>query len=218
VVVLGVNTAERRISLTLKQALGDPWEEAEKKFASGSVVEGPVTNLTNFGAFVDLGNGLEGMIHIGDISREKRLDHPRQVLNVGQTVKAQVLEVDREKQRIRLGMKQLEPTSADEYLAEHKPGEVVTGRVVDVSGQRAHIELGEGVKATCRLDQAASAPTSGASAGGGDIASLTALLSAKWKEGKGASPAAEGIRPGQIRSFRIASLDPAQKKIDLELA
>ena len=218
VVVLGVNPAERRISLTLKQALGDPWEEAEKKYAAGSVIEGPVTNLTNFGAFVDLGNGLEGMIHIGDMSRDKRLDHPRQVLNVGQTVKAQVLEVDREKQRIRLGMKQLEPTSADEYVAEHKPGEIVTGRVVDVSGQRAQVELGEGVKATCRLDQPTVAPTSGASAGGGDIASLTALLSAKWKEGKGAGPTVEAIRPGQIRSFRIAGLDPAQKKIDLELA
>jgi small subunit ribosomal protein S1 len=77
VVVLGVNTGEKRISLGLKQALGDPWEEAEQKYAVGSIVEGPVTNMTNFGAFIDLGNGIEGMIHVGDITREKRLEHPR---------------------------------------------------------------------------------------------------------------------------------------------
>jgi small subunit ribosomal protein S1 len=217
VVVLGVNQAERRISLTLKQALGDPWEEAEKKYAAGAVVEGPVINLTKFGAFVDLGNGIEGMIHIGDISREKRLDHPNQVLKVGQPVKAQVLEVDRDKRRIRLGMKQLEPTSADEYLAEHKPGEVVSGRVVEVSNGKARVELGEGVIATCKLTTQAAAVAS-RPAPAADLSALTAMLSARWKEGKGASASSESISPGQIRSFRIASLDSAQKRIDLELA
>ena len=127
VVVLGVNPGEKRISLGLKQALGDPWEEAEKKYAVGSIVEGPITNMTNFGAFIDLGNGVEGMIHVGDITREKRLEHPREVLQTGATVKAQVMEFDRSKRRIRLGMKQLEPTSTDHYLAEHQVGEAVTG-------------------------------------------------------------------------------------------
>ena len=83
VVVLGVNPGEKRISLGLKQALGDPWEEAEKKYPVGSIVEGPITNMTNFGAFVDLGGGVEGMIHVGDITREKRLEHPREVLQTG---------------------------------------------------------------------------------------------------------------------------------------
>src|SRR5947209_16481506 len=80
VVVLGVNTGEKRISLGLKQALGDPWEQAETRFPVGTVVEGTVTNMAPFGAFVDLGTGVEGMIHVGDITREKRLDHPKDVL------------------------------------------------------------------------------------------------------------------------------------------
>ena len=137
VVVLGVNPADKRIALGLKQTLGDPWEEAVKKYPVGSTAEGPVTSLAKFGAFVDLGGGVEGMIHIGDISREKRLNHPNEVLKLGQVVKAQVLEVDRERRRFKLGIKQLEPTSIDEYLAERKAGETVSGRIVDVSGGRA---------------------------------------------------------------------------------
>lgn len=224
VIVLGVNPAEKRISLGLKQALGDPWEEAEKRFAVGSIVEASVTNLANFGAFVDMGEGIEGMIHVGDITREKRLDHPKEVLKSGQKVRAQVLEFDREKRRIRLGMKQLEPTSVDTYIAEHQAGESVTGRVVDVRGDRAKVELGDGVFATCKI------------AGGGekeetrqpvsaervDVASATALLAARWKGG-GSGPSQDApkpatARPGEIRQFRISSLDPEGKKIQLELA
>src|SRR5579864_7855992 len=129
--VLGINAAEHRISLGLKQALGDPWEEAARKYAPGTVVEGPLTNLTNFGCFVDLGDGLEGMIHISDITREKRLNHPREAVSAGQRIRAVVLELDRERRRIKLGLKQLEPTSADEYIGEHRAGETVTGRIVE---------------------------------------------------------------------------------------
>jgi small subunit ribosomal protein S1 len=140
VVVLGVNPAEKRIALGLKQALGDPWEEAVKKYPVGAVVEAPVTSLAKFGAFVDLGEGVEGLIHIGDISREKRLNHPNEALKIGERVKAQVLEADKERRRIRLGIKQLEPTSVDEYIAEHKPGDSVSGRIVEVSGNRAKVD------------------------------------------------------------------------------
>jgi small subunit ribosomal protein S1 len=219
-VVLGVNAAERRISLGLKQALGDPWEEAEKKFVPGSVVEGPVTSLAQFGAFIDLGGGIEGMIHVGDISAEKRLNHPREMLASGKTVRAQVLEFDRAKRRIRLGMKQLEPTSADQYIAEHAAGDTVSGRLVEVSGSRARVELGEGVFADCHMPtEKKSAPPPVPEPGRADLSSMTAMLSAKWKQGPAAgAQASEEARSGQIRSFRILSLDAAKKRIELELA
>ena len=214
VVILGVNQADRRIALGLKQALGDPWADVPQKYPVGSVVEGPVTSLTKFGAFVQLAEGLEGMIHVGDISAEKRINHPQDVLKVGQTVKAQVLEADVEKRRLRLGMKQLVPTSLDEYIAEHKEGDVVTGRMTEVSGGRARVELGEGVQGSCRLGAAAQdaqEPEEKSS----DISSLTSMLQAKWK---GAQGKREPARSGQIRSFRIAKLDAGTKKIELDLA
>jgi small subunit ribosomal protein S1 len=119
-VILGVSAGDRRISLGLKQALGNPWADAPQKFAVGSVVEGPVTSITKFGAFVQVSEGIEGMIHVSDLSAEKRINHPSDVLKVGQSVKAQVLEVDTEKRRLKLGIKQLVPTSIDEYLAERR--------------------------------------------------------------------------------------------------
>ncbi len=220
VVVLGVS--ERRVSLGLKQALGDPWAEVEKKFASGTVVEGPVTSLTKFGAFVDLGDGVEGMIHVGDITAEKRINHPQEILKQGQTVRAAVLEVDRDKRRIRLGIKQLQPTSIDEYIAEHKEGDVVTGRIADVSGGRAKVELGEGVRATCAAPaEGGAGETKGTEAAKADVSSLSSMLASKWKKGGAAAGAPEKREParaGQIRSFRIVRLDPAQKKIEVELA
>ena len=219
-VVLGVNTAERRISLGLKQALGDPWEDALKKYAPGTVVEGPVASLTNFGCFVDLGSGVEGMIHISDITREKRLNHPKEAVTVGQVVRAQVLEVDRERRRIKLGIKQLEPTSVDEYLSEHQVGETVTGRIVDAANGRARVELGEGIFAECRIPgDAPAAAGSGTAPPSADLSSLTAMLSAKWKQGSSSSAArVEPARAGQIRSFRVVKIDASAKKIELELA
>jgi small subunit ribosomal protein S1 len=217
VVVLGVNPADKRIALGLKQALGDPWEEAVKKYPAGGVAEGKVTSLTKFGAFVDLGDNIEGMVHIGDISREKRLNHPNEALKVGQMVKAQVLEADKERRRIRLGIKQLEPTSIDEYIAEHKAGDSVSGRLVDVSEQKAKVELGEGVFAWTKIvgEQPAKIV---ASAGKADLGSLTAMLSQRWKSGgSGDAVVAETPRAGQVRSFRILSIDAAAKRIELEL-
>ena len=223
-VILGVNLADRRISLGLKQALGDPWAQAAQDFPVGSVVEGPVTSLTSFGAFVQVVEGVEGMIHVGNISAEKRINHPQDVLRVGQTVRAQVMEFDRDKRRIALGMKQLVPTGLDEYLAEHKPGDLVTGRIIEISGRDARIELGEGIHAGCRMPaDNSSEPQRKAENkeenAKPDLGSLTSMLNARWKGTSGSAPAkAQAPIAGQIRSFRIARLDPAAKKIDLEMA
>ena len=193
VVVLNVNPTDKRIALGLKQALGDPWEEALKKYPVGTAVEAPVTSLAKFGAFVELGDGIEGMIHIADITGEKRLNHPNEVLKQGQTVKAVVLEADKERRRFRLGMKQLEPTSIDEYLAEHKTGEVVSGRVVNVSGDRMKVELGEGVTAFAPVPEQRKEAAAGAQKA--DLSSLTAMLTPEV-EIRGRS---SGIRRGRSR-------------------
>ena len=97
----------------------------------GSVTEVKISNFAKFGAFAEIEEGIEGLIHIADITNEKRLNHPNEELTPGQSVQVKVLEIDRDRQRIRLGMKQLQPTSADEYIAEHKVGDVVTGRILD---------------------------------------------------------------------------------------
>jgi small subunit ribosomal protein S1 len=224
VVVLGVNPADKRISLGLKQALGDPWEEVEKKYAVGAIVEGPVTQLKQFGAFVQVTEEIEGMIHVGDIVHEKRINHPQDELKVGQVVRAIVLENDREKRRLRLGLKQLQPTSLDEYIAEHKEDEVVTGRVADVKGNRVTVELGEGVQAHFNVAQAEQKQEHRVSSV--DVSALSSMLASKWKGGgAGASsgggdsaPRRELPKTGQVRSFRITKLDAEKKKIDLELA
>ena len=218
VVVLGVNQAERRISLGLKQALGDPWAEVPQKFPVDSVVEAPITSIQKFGAFVQLADGVEGMIHVGDISADKRVNHPQEQLKVGQVVKAQVLEVDVAKRRLRLGMKQLVPTSLDEYIAEHKVGDEVTGRVVDASAGRARVELGEGVVAACRLKSESSQGGAKRTEGRADLSSMSEMLAAKWKSGAAAASNSEALRAGQVRSFKIVSLDPAAKKIEVEMA
>ena len=226
-VILGVNAGERRISLGLKQALGDPWAVVAQKFAPGTVIEGPVTSLTKFGAFVQLTEGVEGMIHVSEISAEKRINHPQEVLRAGQVVKAQVLALDPEKRLIRLSMKQLVPTGLDEYLAEHKEGDIVTGRMVEVSEGRARVELGEGVVATCRMPEERPAKPAqedkraepdSSSSSKPDLSSLGSMLQERWKSGAAADEAKpEAVRAGQIHKFRIAKLDPVAKKIELAL-
>jgi small subunit ribosomal protein S1 len=220
VVILQVNAAEHRLSLGLKQALGDPWAEVAQRFSVGSAVEGPVTNLTKFGAFVQLSEGIEGMVHVSDITAEKRINSPHDMLRVGQIVKAQVLAIDLEKRQMRLGMKQLVPTGLDEYIAEHKEGDVVTGRMMEESGGSARVELGEGIHATCKVTAAAAVPakieaTKDAKA---DLSSLSSMLQARWKSGSSPAAKAEPARAGQVRSFRIVKLDATAKKIEVEFA
>ena len=159
-VILGIKPEERRISLGLKQTLSDPWGDVQRNFPVGSQIEGPITKLMNFGAFVQIADGIEGLVHVSEIVAEKRINHPQDVLRAGQVVKAQVLAIDTEKRQIKLSMKQLIPTSIDEYIAEHKVGDVVSGRVVEESSKDATVELGEGIRATFAASAAASAAAS----------------------------------------------------------
>ncbi|MEA2538719.1 MAG: small subunit ribosomal protein [Acidobacteriaceae bacterium] len=217
-VVLGVNMGERRLSLGLKQTLGDPWAEVEQKFPAGSAIEGPVTSFTKFGAFVQLAEGVEGMVHVSEITAEKHIHHPQDVLRLGQVVKAQVLEVDKAKRQLRLSMKQRTSVTVEEYLAEHPVGSAVTGRILEVAQGLARVELGEGVEGVCSTKPASEAAGTAAAGGKVDLSSLSSMLQARWKGGVSSGAAKpEAIGAGQIRSFRIGKMEPEARKIELEL-
>ena len=217
--VLRIDAAARRLSLGLKQVLGNPWDSIEERYPPGAVVQGVVRRLTKFGAFVEVEEGIEGLIHISQLTAERRVDHPSEVLKIGDTTQAVVLSADREKRRLGLGLKQLEATTADEYLREHKPGDRVIGRVLEVTAEQARVQLGEGVEGICALDPPPAAEAPVARSGMGNLASA---LAAAWKgEGpKGAvsSRPPEPLQQGQLRSFIIHSLDPASKRIELTAA
>ena len=220
VVILGVSVGEQRMSLGLKQALGDPWVDVAQQFPAGTAIEGPVTSITKFGAFVQLAEGVEGMVHVSEISAEKRINHPQDVLKVGQVGEGASAGRRPERRLLRLSMKQLIPTSMDEYLAEHNPGDVVTGRVIEEAAGQARVELGEGIRATCRIVARLQLRKRTKPEAKADLSSLSSMLQARWK---GAAPAGgaakpEAVHSGQIRSFRIAALDRDAKKIELELA
>ncbi len=219
-VILGVSAAERRISLGLKQTLGDPFAEIVQRYPVGAAVEGPVTSFTKFGAFVQLAEGVEGMVHVSEISAEKRIEHPQDVLRAGQVVQAQVIEIDREKRQFRLSMKRLIPTSLDEYLAEHHEGDVVTARIIDIQQDVARVELGEGIHATCKMPSRSVTANSGdAAAAKVDLSSLSSMLKARWKGETSTQAKSDGApAPGQIRSFKLVKLDAAAKQIEVALA
>ena len=225
-------TEQGRISLGLKQTLADPWLDVERKFPAGSQVEGPVTKIMNFGAFVRIAEGVDGLVHVSEIVADRRINHPRDVLREGQRVQAVVLAVDREKRQIKLSMKQLIPTSIDEYIAEHKVGDSVSGRVVELTSSGATVELGEGIRANYRTSATGSAHSSAATNSANsansaspanpaapDLSQLSSMLKARWK-GNAPSPTAapEPLSEGQIRTFKITKLVADSKKIEVELA
>jgi small subunit ribosomal protein S1 len=217
-VVLKIEPAEKRMSLGLKQALGDPWADVSLKFPVGAEVEGPITRLMKFGAFVQIGEGVEGLVHISEMVEDRRLNHPSEAVHVGEVVKAQVLGIDAEKRQIKLSMKQLIPTRLSEYLDEHKEGDSVSGRVVEVSGEVAVVELGEGIRAVCPV-AAAKAAAEVSTSGGLDLSALSSMLKDKWKTGgPAAASATVALEAGQVRSFKITKLDKDAKRIELKLA
>ena len=224
------DTSAGRIALGLKQTLTDPWSDALKRFPIGSQIEGPVTKLMTFGAFVQLVDGIEGLVHVSEISADRRINHPSDVLRAGQVVQAQVLALDVEKRQIKLSMKQLVPTSIDEYIAEHKVGDRVSGRVVELTASGAVVELGEGIHAALHAKKAgaAGAPAAEAAktsatpskeaAAAPDLSQLSSMLKARWKGNAPAPSAApEPLAESQIRTFKITKLAADTKKIEVEL-
>ena len=151
--VLGVDPGARRISLGLKQVESNPWHELSEKYPIGTTITGKVRNLTEFGAFVEVEEGIDGLIHISDMSWSKRLKHPSEVLKKGDTVEAMVLNIDAENQRLSLGLKQLQTDVWDEFFSQHHVGDVVEGKVVRLTNFGAFVELAEGIEGLIHVSE-----------------------------------------------------------------
>ncbi|MHB8640666.1 MAG: 30S ribosomal protein S1, partial [Candidatus Acidiferrales bacterium] len=199
VVVLELKPEQRRISLGLKQTTQDPWAGVAEKYVVGTVVSGRVRNLADFGAFVELEEGIEGLIHVSDFSWTERVKHPSEKLKNGDTVNAKVLKIDGEHRRISLGLKQVNDIWAN-WFAEHKLNEVLKGKVVRNAAFGAFVELADGIEGLCHISEIEERRPKGES---GDRN--------KQKAGKGTTTLAQG----QEYDFKIIRLDPEQRKISL---
>ena len=151
--VLGVDPEARRISLGLKQIEPNPWHELAKKYPIGARLTGTVRNLTEFGAFVEVEEGIDGLIHISDMSWSKRLEHPSEVVKKGDVVEAVVLNLDADNQRLSLGLKQLSTGIWDDFFAANKVGDIVEGKVVRVTNFGAFVELVEGIEGLIHVSE-----------------------------------------------------------------
>ena len=151
--VLGVDAGARRISLGLKQVEANPWLELAEKYPVGSTITGKVRNLTEFGAFVEVEEGIDGLIHISDMSWSKRLKHPSEMLKKGDTVEAMVLNIDADNQRLSLGLKQLQTDIWDEFFSQNKVGDTVEGKVVRLTNFGAFVELAEGIEGLIHVSE-----------------------------------------------------------------
>ncbi len=151
--VLGIDQDAHRISLGLKQVEANPWLELVEKYPVGSKIKGKVRNLTEFGAFVEVEEGIDGLIHISDLSWTKRVKHPSEILKKGDVVEAVVLNIDAENQRLSLGLKQLATDIWDEFFAHHKVGDIVEGRVIRLTNFGAFVELHEGIEGLVHISE-----------------------------------------------------------------
>lgn len=151
--VLGVDTVEKRISLGMKQFLDNPWDTVQQKYPVGTKVHGRVRNLTDFGAFIELEEGIDGLVHVSDISWGKKVRHPKDVLKKDQEVDAIVTNIDRAGQRLSLSMKDLTPSAWEGFVATHRPGDVVRGKVSRFTNFGVFVELGEGLEGLCHISE-----------------------------------------------------------------
>src|SRR5690349_4096883 len=157
-VVLSVNPADRRISLGMKQLLENPWEHLSERYPTGAVVEGRVRNLTDFGAFIEIEDGIDGLVQGSNLSWTKRVKHPSEVVKKGEKVKAVVLGVEPQNRRLSLGIKQLQPDVWESFFASHRVGDVVHGKVLRTAQFGAFVEIAEGVEGLCHISEASEVP------------------------------------------------------------
>jgi small subunit ribosomal protein S1 len=153
-VVLSVNPADRRISLGMKQLLENPWESLTDKYPIGAIVEGRVRNLTDFGAFVEIEDGIDGLVHVSNLSWTKRVKHPSEIVKKGEKVKAVVLGVEPQNRRLSLGIKQLQPDVWESFFATHHVGDIVHGKILRTAQFGAFVEIAEGVEGLCHISEA----------------------------------------------------------------
>jgi small subunit ribosomal protein S1 len=187
-VVLSVNPADRRISLGMKQLLDNPWENLTERYPAGTIVEGRVRNLTDFGAFIEIEDGIDGLVHVSNLSWTKRVKHPSEVVKKGEKVKAVVLGVEPQNRRLSLGIKQLQPDVWESFFAAHRVGDLVHGKVLRTAQFGAFVEIAEGVEGLCHISEA------------GD-------------EGGGPSKLETGLE----HEFKIIKINVEEKKVGLSL-
>ncbi len=152
-IVSELDMDQRRISLSLRQTERNPWEELSDSHPEGSVVEGKVRNLTEFGAFVEITDGIDGLIHVSDMSWTKRVKHPSEVLRKGDLVKARITNIDVENQRVSLSIKEFMPNEWEEFADRHKVGDVLTGRVVNVTDFGLFIDIYNGLEGLAHVSE-----------------------------------------------------------------
>ncbi len=197
VVVLDVKPDQRRISLGLKQTLPDPWLEASAKYTPGTIVSGRVRNLTDFGAFVEIEEGVEGLIHVSDISWTERIKNPGEKFKKGDVVEAKVLRVDKEHRRLSLGIKQVNDIWA-KWFEAHGMNELVRGKVARAADFGVFIELAEGIEGLCHISEIEERRPKGQ----------------QERQPKGSKPSTK-LEAGREYDFKIIRLDPDQHKISL---
>lgn len=188
--VLDVDAENRRISLGMKQTEPNPWDQVEETYAINAVVKGTVRNLTDFGAFVEVEEGVEGLVHVSDLSWTKKVKHPSEILQKGQEVEAVVLSVDGDNQRLSLGIKQLQPDLWETFFANKQVGDIVKGKIIRVTSFGAFVEIEEGIEGLCHVSE----------------------LSTKRIE----NPEKE-FQSGQEMDFKIIKLNLLERKIGLSI-
>jgi small subunit ribosomal protein S1 len=203
VVVLEVKTDQRRISLGLKQTQPDPWEAAAEKYPVGTIVHGKIRNLADFGAFVEIEEGMEGLIHISDVSWTERIKHPSEKFKKGDTVEAKVLKVDSANRRLSLGIKQVKDIWND-WFVSHKIGDVIKGKVARTTDFGAFVQLAEGIEGLCHISEIEERRSKGD----------RDRNSEKEKTQRGARVTAV-LTAGNEYDFKILRLEPETHKISL---